>query len=241
MSARAAHVRPEQPLWTAPALSAVAGAVDGIGYLVLNKIFTSHMSGNAVAMTIYVASARWHEASHHAEAIVSFCFGVALGLAVSAGFKRRRARGAFTAAATLEIVLLVAFILLAPSHSQWNVIFPATAMGVQNAVLRRVARRQVRTTFITGMLTNTVDKAVDVVAAAAGRQASVSKHAGDLLLYAGICASFVAGGIAGAVLDLRIGALALLLPIAGLAVLVAVDLKGAGTPREGADGASGYA
>ncbi|HVA33334.1 MAG TPA: YoaK family protein, partial [Candidatus Baltobacteraceae bacterium] len=67
---------PPHRWWVALTLAAIAGGVDGIGYLLLAHIFTSHMSGNTVAMTMYVASRKWSEAWRHIAPIVIFFLGI---------------------------------------------------------------------------------------------------------------------------------------------------------------------
>lgn len=209
--------------WVALVLSAIAGSVDGIGYLLLAKIFTSHMSGNTVAMTIYVASRNWHEAWRHFAPILIFFLGILAGLAVVDSMTRVKFSRAFSVIAGLEVVLLAAFCALARPPHQWMVVWPAAAMGLQNAMLRRVGHHSVRTTFITGMLTNTAQGIVEAVAAAFDRSSELRKKLADAAFYGAILLCFAAGGISGAFLDGRYGSNALLLPIFALCVLIFFD------------------
>lgn len=124
----------------------------------------------------------------------------------------------------MEALLLVAFLLVAGFPQLWTAALPAAAMGLQNAMLRRVSQRRIRTTFITGMLTNTMQELVGIVAALFARDGRRSKHCRDFLVYAVICITFAAGGLAGASIELAYGSIALLLPIVGLAILIACDL-----------------
>ncbi len=207
----------------APALAAIAGAVDGIGYLLLAKIFTSHMSGNTVAMTIYVASGNWRESWRHFEPIVVFFFGVICGLALTDALKRLEVARMFAVLAGAEVALLLAFVLLAHPAVQWMVVFPACAMGIQNAMLRRVGHHRVRTTFVTGMLTNTAQGLVDAVTALFRRENAPGKFH-DFWFYGSIWFCFAAGGIVGAFIDLHEGSVALLAPLCALLALIVVDL-----------------
>lgn len=212
--------------WIALALAAVAGAVDGTGYLLLYHIFTSHMSGNTVAMTLYVAGGNWHEAWRHIEPIVVFFFGIIIGIALTDILAALRVTRTFAVIAGLEMVLLVMFLLLAHPPQQWMVVWPACAMGVQNAMLRRAGNHRVRTTFITGMLTNAAQGLVDAVAAAVMRTGEARQKAMDFAFYGAIWSCFACGGILGAFIALRYGTPALLLPLSGLAALIICDLAG---------------
>lgn len=210
--------------WMAPALAAVAGAVDGIGYLLLYHVFTSHMSGNTVAMMLHVASGNWPETWRHLEPIVVFFFGICVGLSMTDILVDLRFARMFAVIAGIELVLLVIFMLLAHPVHRWMVIWPACAMGIQNAMLRRVGHHKVRTTFVTGMLTNTAQGLVDGFRALAQRSGEAQQKFADFAFYGGIWLSFACGGILAALIALSHGRTALLLPIGGLAVLIAYDL-----------------
>ncbi len=216
---------PEQPLWIAPALAAVAGSVDGIGYLLLYKLFTSHMSGNTVAVTVLAARGEWGEVCRHTVPIFAFFAGAAVGFTLVAAPVLRNSRRIFSSVAAVEALLLGAFLLVGRPVELWTAALPAAAMGLQNAMLRRVAQRGIRTTFITGMLTNAAQSLVGFLVSLLARNGRRRKHYADLLLYAALYAAFAAGGIAGAAIELARGSSALLLPIAGLLLLIVYDLR----------------
>jgi len=210
--------------WLALALAAIAGAVDGIGYLLLYHVFTSHMSGNTVTMMIYVANGDWREAWRHIEPIVVFFIGIVAGIALTDILVQLRDARIFAILAGLEFVLLVVFLALAHPPRQWMVVWPASAMGVQNAMLRRIGHHRVRTTFITGMLTNTALGLVETVQALTARSNDTRKKFADFLLYGSIWLCFACGGIVAAIVAVRYGTIALLLPLSGLAALIIYDL-----------------
>ena len=210
--------------WLALALAAIAGAVDGTGYLLLYHVFTSHMSGNTVAMMIYVAGGNWHESWRHIEPIVIFFFGIVAGIALTDVLVARRVARMFAVIAGLEFVLLIVFVVLAHPPQQWMVVWPASAMGVQNAMLRRVGHYKVRTTFVTGMLTNTAQGLVETLQALFRRSDDAREKFSDFTFYGGIWLCFACGGILAALIAIGHGTWALLLPLSGLAVLIAYDL-----------------
>lgn len=206
------------------ALAAIAGAVDGIGYLLLYHIFTSHMSGNTVAMMLHVASGNWRETWRHLEPVIVFFLGICAGLALTDILAALRVSRMFAIIAGTELVLLVIFLVLAHPVRQWMVVWPACAMGIQNAMLRRVGHHRVRTTFITGMLTNTAQGLVDAIRAIAARSGEAREKLAEFAFYGGIWLCFAGGGILAALIALGHGAVALLLPICGLITLIAYDL-----------------
>jgi uncharacterized membrane protein YoaK (UPF0700 family) len=210
--------------WFALALAAIAGAVDGTGYLLLYHVFTSHMSGNTVAMTLHVASGNWREAWRHFEPIVVFFFGIVAGIALTDLLVALRVARMFSVVAGLELVLLDVFLAVAHPPQQWMVVWPASAMGVQNAMLRRVGHYRVRTTFVTGMLTNTAQGLVEAIQAVATHSGESREKFADFSFYGGIWLCFACGGILAAFIALHYGTEALLLPLSGLAVLIAYDV-----------------
>lgn len=211
--------------WIALALAIIAGSTDGIGYLLLAHVFTSHMSGNTVAQTLYVALGQWREAWRHFEPIVFFFFGIVLGLALTDVLTNARFARIFTVVAALETALLLAFLLLAHPVHQWMVVFPAGAMGVQNAMLRRVGHHRVRTTFVTGMLTNAAQGLVDAAGARLTRSADAGEKLRDFYFYGAIWLLFALGGVTGALIELHSGPSALWLPVGALLLLIGCDLR----------------
>lgn len=225
--------------------------MDGIGFIMLYHVFTAHMSGNSIAAAVHFGRGESEPAWHRAFPIPTFVFGVIIGAALCEGLARRRIRSVLAAAFGLETLLLIAFLLVAqwdqntggiPRDPAWRFYavasLPAVAMGVQNAALRRVGAVKVRTTYITGMLTNAAEEATSILFWIADRSRGrvwarfgkvlrvlprrESFH--DLLLFAGIWLAYVGGGAAGAWAEMRIGLTVWVAPIAGLAAVVLWDL-----------------
>jgi uncharacterized membrane protein YoaK (UPF0700 family) len=159
--------------WLALILALTAGCVDAVGYVVLWKVFTAHMSGNSVSAAVHTGEGKSAEAFHRASPIPLFVLGVALGAALSEFLARKGHRRIFAVAVALEASLLLVFLLWGgpllrdggiPEDVPWRfyalVALPTLAMGVQNATLRRVGGATVRTTYISGMLTNFAEQTV---------------------------------------------------------------------------------
>jgi uncharacterized membrane protein YoaK (UPF0700 family) len=214
-------------LWPALAVTAIAGSVDVIGYLLLAHVFTSHMSGNTVTFAMHFGSGNSREAWRHFVPILAFFCGVVIGLVFLDILTHFRVVRSFGALALLEVALLLAFIAMAHPVREWMVAFPAAAMGMQNALLRRVGEHRVRTTYITGMLTNTAQGLVEFIQSVLAHSDKARKKFADFSLYGGIWCCFAAGGIIGAYLELRYGTLALLLPAIAL---TAISIRDAVSP-----------
>src|ERR1700733_12591980 len=67
------------------ALSALAGYVDGIGFLHLGGLFVSFMSGNSTRMGVSLASGDWPKAAEALGLIALFVIGAAAGSLIVLG------------------------------------------------------------------------------------------------------------------------------------------------------------
>src|SRR3981081_3139868 len=67
------------------ALSALAGYVDGIGFLHLGGLFVSFMSGNSTRMGVSLAARHWLDAAEALGLIALFVIGAAAGSLIVLG------------------------------------------------------------------------------------------------------------------------------------------------------------
>src|SRR5437588_315814 len=105
-------------------LALVGGFVDGLGYLVLLRMFTSHMSGNTIAAGVLAGTGAWGEAFHRFFPIPLFVLGVLGGAWVNEALARRGIRSTFAAAFALEALLLAAFLVAGRRVYQDGVLRP---------------------------------------------------------------------------------------------------------------------
>jgi uncharacterized membrane protein YoaK (UPF0700 family) len=214
-------------------LSAVAGSVDLICYFSLFHIFTAHMSGNTVSAVAALETGKLGEAVLHALPIPCFVAGVVLGVVIETWEEQAGRTPRLAVTLMMEAAALATFALLAGTLPQKpgaitpvlavTLALPVIAMGIQNAALGRAGGQNVRTTFITGML---ADLAKATTKAVLGREPwqPVAVSASIWVLYLG-------GAAAGGGLELRLGANAIVLPIAALVLTTFVDGKYATTGR----------
>jgi uncharacterized membrane protein YoaK (UPF0700 family) len=224
-------------------LAWVAGGVDAIGYLVLAHLFTAHMSGNSVAFGAAIGHGEWDEVIKRGMTIAIFAIGIAVGTAVGELCSASGRRHPTVAVFTIEAVLLGVFLVSGSSAMvdgqlqaavPWPffafVALPTLAMGLQSATLRRVGSASVRTTYISGVLTSLMEVGVECLFWL--RRRGQSREGGDahspvdrLRVYGTVLGAYVLGAVLGSVSHSLWGLTALLLPIAGLALAVARDLR----------------
>ena len=228
-------------------LAFTAGWVDAVGFIVLWKLFIAHMSGNSIAMTVYLGEGDWQHAFHRGFAIPCFLIGIGLGMVLNEVLLRRGVRSIFAFSLLLEAVLLTLFALLTglvnepvtlPTTANWRfygmAALPLLAMGLQNATLRRVAGTNVRTTYISGVLTNCVEECVKYLFWRRDQSIRQSAENKDLagprpsiagiLFLAGIWLGYATGGLLGSITQSHSRLHCLDVPIGCLLVAIATDL-----------------
>jgi uncharacterized membrane protein YoaK (UPF0700 family) len=131
------------------ALSAMAGYVDGIGFLHLGGLFVSFMSGNSTRLGVSLAQAHWSNAAEAIGLILLFVTGAACGSLIVLG------RGANRQPWVLLVeALLLALAALCHAFGLSNVAVAAMvlAMGLENAVFQIDGGGGLGLTYITGAL-----------------------------------------------------------------------------------------
>lgn len=233
-SAQDGSTRRRERIVFAVLLAAIAGFVDAAGYLLLFHLFTAHMSGNSAAMGAHLGQGQWAEALHRAFPIPCFVVGVACGAAITELAMLRHCRAPFALVLAAEAVLLGAFLLLGGglahadamrAHATWQLYalaaLPALAMGMQNATLRRVGQLHIRTTYVSGMLTNFAEAGVDFLFQTMPREVA----RGHMALYGGLWCAFASGALGGGYAEALWGRGALVVPLCALALVIAQDWR----------------
>jgi uncharacterized membrane protein YoaK (UPF0700 family) len=131
------------------ALSALAGYVDGIGYLHLGGLFVSFMSGNSTRMGVSLAEGQWLAAAEALGLIVLFVIGAAAGSLIVLGRGANRQPWVLRAEALL---LAAAALCYAFGHSNAAVGAIVLAMGLENAVFQIDGGAGLGLTYVTGAL-----------------------------------------------------------------------------------------
>jgi uncharacterized membrane protein YoaK (UPF0700 family) len=169
------------------ALSALAGYVDGIGFLHLGGLFVSFMSGNSTRMGVSLAEGHWRSAAGALGLIVLFVIGAAAGSLIVLGRGANRQPWVLLAEAVLLAAAALAYAL-----GQSNVAVAAIvlAMGLENAVFQIDGGAGLGLTYVTGALV----KVGQLVAAALTGGARWA-WAANLLLWAALVTGSLCGAL----------------------------------------------
>jgi uncharacterized membrane protein YoaK (UPF0700 family) len=128
------------------ALSALAGYVDGIGFLHLGGLYVSFMSGNSTRMGVYLAEVQFDAAAQAFGLIVMFVLGAACGSLIVLG------RSQSWVLLTEAVLLFFAAVCNMMGLSGFAVATIVLAMGLENAVFQIEGGSGLGLTYVTGAL-----------------------------------------------------------------------------------------
>ena len=208
-------------------LALVAGAANAGGFLAVGQ-YTSHMSGIVSAMADDIVLSRWTLVGAGLGALLAFLSGAATSAILINWGRRRQAHSEFALPLVLEAVLLLGFGLMGAAMSRHDVVLvPATVallcyiMGLQNAMITKISRAEIRTTHVTGLVT---DIGIELGRLCywnqAGHLPPVAANRDRLQLLSALLGMFFLGGLLGAWGFNSLGFVASV-PLAGLLLLLA--------------------
>jgi len=141
-------------------LAFIAGGTDAGGYLAVRR-YTSHMSGVLSSMADDLALGDSHLLMAGLGAMVAFLVGAACTAMLVNWGRRRSLRSEYAFPLLLEAVLLVMFSLVGGSleRPQWFFLSLITlllcfTMGLQNSIITKISHAEIRTTHVTGIVTD---------------------------------------------------------------------------------------
>ncbi len=208
------------------ALAFVAGASNAGAFLAVG-LYTSHMTGIVSSMADNLALGEIGLVLGALGAVFSFLLG-AMTSAIMINYGRRRGwRSQFALPLLLEAGLFLVFGLMGATLAGMDGLFvPATVMllcftmGLQNAVITKISGAVIRTTHLTGIITDLgieLGKFIYWNQTAPQVAAPVVADRERMAMLAMLVASFLVGGVCGAIGFRHFGYLATL-PLAGILI-----------------------
>ena len=203
-------------------LAGIAGALNAAGFYAVG-VFSSNMTGNVSSLADHLALADLAAAVPYLGLVATFVAGAAVSaVLINAGRRRGMAR-----IYALSILAEAALLTGLASADLWLTGAGRAAllayglsflMGLQNAVVTRISNARVRTTHVTGMVTdigielgNLLDLALLDRASRrrgpGGHDGEAEYNADKLLLHGITVLSFLAGGVFGVLAYRKLGAL----------------------------------
>lgn len=195
-------------------LAFIAGVVNAVGFLGIGHEAVSHLTGTATLSAVALTQGNLPMLLHFAGIAVAFFSGAILSGAIipQSTLKLGRPYGVVL---FLESALLFLAIPILSSGHLAGLYLAACACGLQNAMASSYSGAVIRTTHVSGMVTD-----IGIILGHWLRRLPCDRK--RLGLYALLISGFVAGGVVGAILFARVSYQALLFPAAltGLAGLV---------------------
>ena len=171
-------------------LTCCAGCINAVGFLGLHHQALSHMSGTATIFSTDLATSEFARAAHAGWVLLSFFLGCVLsGFIIQQSTLEAGRR--YGVALACESVLLFAATFFLRGGSNAGDYLAAAACGLQNALATTYSGAIVRTTHITGIITD-----LGIAAGWALRRHRVERP--RVILHMVLVGGFVAGGILGA-------------------------------------------
>jgi uncharacterized membrane protein YoaK (UPF0700 family) len=210
------------------ALAFVAGAVNAGGFFAVGQ-YTSHMSGVVSALADHLALGELRLLLAGLASLAAFFAGAATSAILINWGRRRGAHSRYALPLLLEAVLLLAFGLMgarlaAYGHLAATVALLCFVMGLQNAIITKASRAEIRTTHVTGLVTDIGIELGKLCYWNHDRHAHggpVTADRNRLRLLSSLLLMFLAGGVAGAVGFKTLGFI-ITVPLALLLLLLAL-------------------
>jgi uncharacterized membrane protein YoaK (UPF0700 family) len=196
---------PQADLKLGTVLAFVAGAANAGGFLAVGQ-YTSHMTGMFSALADNLVLGQFVLVGAGIASVLAFLLGAMSTAWIVNWGMRLRLRSAYGLPLLLEAALLLIFGLFGAAMSLWHTVFlPVTVvllcfiMGLQNAVITKISQARIRTTHVTGLVT---DLGIEL-----GKLLYVNRHPDmqpvradreRLRVHLQLVLSFLIGGIAGA-------------------------------------------
>jgi uncharacterized membrane protein YoaK (UPF0700 family) len=141
-------------------LAFVAGAANAGGFLAVNQ-YTSHMTGIVSAMVDDLATGNVTLALAGLGALLSFIAGAASSALLINWARHRQLHSEYALALLLEAALLLCFGLVGGNLALHMGLFVSLTvmllcfiMGLQNAIITKLSKAEIRTTHVTGIVTD---------------------------------------------------------------------------------------
>jgi uncharacterized membrane protein YoaK (UPF0700 family) len=211
-------------------LAFAAGAINAGGFLAVQR-YTSHMTGIVSSIADNLVLGEVFLAMAGVSSLLAFVLGAATTAVLINWARRRQLQGEYALSLLLEALLLLVFGLLGANLELYvDVFVPSTVlllcfiMGLQNAIITKISQAEIRTTHMTGIITDLGIELGRLLywnrSPQGNEQHRVVANRDKLTIHLSILTLFFIGGLAGALAFKRMGFLATL-PLAALLLMMA--------------------
>lgn len=197
----------------------VAGIINVYGLIDLGT-FTTNITGHVGELALSAEMLDWKEAGKVIYWIASFGFGSLTASLLINYFEEKKPKWSYSLPILIEIgFLLWCFFSDKEFHFQTNTLL--FAMGIQNGIVSVVSGKVVRTTHLTGMVTD-IGLGLGKLFLKKGNLVFVKR---SLIINTSVITMFIVGGLLSATLTFQIHEKVLLIPVLILISILIYDLK----------------
>lgn len=141
-------------------LAFIAGAMNAGGFLAIQQ-YTSHMTGIVSMMADGMAIGDYKFALAALGSLICFMFGSGISAVLVNWARNHQLRSEYALPLVLEAILLLVFAFIGERlHQQMGLFVSVTVMllcflmGLQNAIITKISKAVIRTTHVTGIVTD---------------------------------------------------------------------------------------
>ena len=184
-----------------------AGAINAGGFLVVG-MYTSHMTGFASMVSDNLVLGNIKLVSGAIGALLAFTTGAATTAVLVNWARQRRLHSEYALPLLIEAALLLLFGLIGATFNRqtpfavpFTVLILAFIMGLQNALVTKISSASIRTTHMTGVITDLgieLGKLFYWNRTGVPQEAQVRANRVKLRLHAALLSAFMLGGLVGA-------------------------------------------
>ena len=184
-----------------------AGAINAGGFLVVG-MYTSHMTGFASMVADNLVLGNVKLVLGAVGALLSFTTGAAATALLVNWARQNQLQSEFALPLLIEAALLLLFGLIGATFNRqtpfavpFTVLILAFIMGLQNALVTKISSATIRTTHMTGVITDLgieLGKLFYWNRTGGPPESQVRANRAKLRLYAGLLGAFMVGGLVGA-------------------------------------------
>lgn len=190
-----------------------AGMINVLGLVTVLHQSVSHMTGNISVLAMAVLDFNWHSVFYLSLVVICYVIG-----SFYSGFILGNSHLRFGRRYGLPLSLVAFFIVMCwlfiPYFPRYGLLWACTAMGIQNAMVSHYKGTIIRTTHLSGVLT-------DLGLALGYRARGLVVESKRIILHLLIFLGFLIGGIIASIIYPYFGLNAFLLP-AGLSLLLSL-------------------
>ncbi|MBX3268888.1 MAG: DUF1275 domain-containing protein [Sandaracinaceae bacterium] len=233
----------KQDYWLGGSTAIVAGLVN-VCSVIAFFAFASNVTGHVAVLTEELVKGHWHQLRVVGVWLLAFLSGAFVAHMIVTGVAKRAARIARGVALTMEIAILSAVGYYGAIHysetlteTEYLVGLLLFGMGLQNSLVATVSGGVVKTTHLTGLMT---DLGMELSGFVQGKTRTDRSLAFKLKLHLIILGTYMGGGILGGLLFMEVGFMAFFAGSGLLTLILAYDLLGERVASYGRRGAAAF-